>query len=117
MLRLAEVVSVDPSIVGGMPVFRGTDVPLASLLEGLRAGETIDDFTARYPSVGRDRAVRFLELATEGVLRVYEASKRSAGEGARQRAIEGAGEGTRRSAGKAARRSVGEGARPSGRRR
>jgi uncharacterized protein (DUF433 family) len=73
MLRLAEVVSVDD----GTPVFRGTDVPVQTLLDRLRAGASLEQFAADFPSVGREEAVRLLELAVEGVLRIYEGPRRS----------------------------------------
>lgn len=38
------VVSSNPEIMGGTPVFHGTRVPIQTLLDYLEAGETIDDF-------------------------------------------------------------------------
>ena len=38
------VVSRDPEIMSGAPVFAGTRVPVQTLLDYLEAGETIDDF-------------------------------------------------------------------------
>jgi len=38
------VISCDPEIMGGTPVFRGTRVPVQTLLDYLEAGESIDEF-------------------------------------------------------------------------
>jgi uncharacterized protein (DUF433 family) len=45
------VVSCDPEIMGGRPVFYGTRVPVQTLLDYLEAGESIDQFLAGFPMV------------------------------------------------------------------
>jgi uncharacterized protein (DUF433 family) len=60
-----SVISKDPRILGGTPVFSGTRVPVRILLEHLEAGDRIDDFLADYPSVTRQQAVGLIELAIE----------------------------------------------------
>jgi len=62
-----EVESVDPGILGGTPVFTGTRVPLDTLTSFLKAGDTIDDFLDGFPSVSREQAKAFLDLALEAV--------------------------------------------------
>jgi uncharacterized protein (DUF433 family) len=49
--------------MGGTPVFRGTRVPVATLLDILVAGETVDDFLDGFPSVARQQVVDFLQEA------------------------------------------------------
>ena len=44
----------DPGILGGVPVFRGTRVPIQSLFDHLEAGDSIDDFLEGFPSVKRE---------------------------------------------------------------
>jgi uncharacterized protein (DUF433 family) len=57
------VVSRDPQVMGGTPVFPGTRVPVQTFLEYIEAGETIDDFLAGFPTVSRQQVVSFLEEA------------------------------------------------------
>jgi uncharacterized protein (DUF433 family) len=57
----SPVVSGSPEVMGGTPVFPGTRVPVQTLLDYLEAGDTIDDFLAGFPSVGREHVVAFLE--------------------------------------------------------
>jgi uncharacterized protein (DUF433 family) len=57
------VVSSNPEIMGGTPVFHGTRVPVQTLLDYLEAGETIDDFLEGFPSVSREQVITFLEEA------------------------------------------------------
>jgi uncharacterized protein (DUF433 family) len=58
-----RIISRNPEVMGGAPVFHGTRVPVQTLLDYLEAGESIDDFLAGFPSVTRDQVVAFLEEA------------------------------------------------------
>lgn len=51
----------DPEILGGMPVFTGTRVPVQSLFDHLEAGDTIDDFLEGFPGVKREQVIGLLE--------------------------------------------------------
>lgn len=63
-----EVVSVDPEVMSGAPVFRGTRVPIQTLLDHLEAGDPLEVFLKDFPTVSREIAIRFLELAGEAVV-------------------------------------------------
>ena len=62
---LHDVIAVSPSILHGTPCFSGTRVPVQALVDHLETGHTIDDFLAGFPTVKREQAVAFLELAAE----------------------------------------------------
>jgi uncharacterized protein (DUF433 family) len=47
----------------GMPVFRGTRVPVQTLFEYLEGGETLEDFLEGFPTVPRSLALEVLEEA------------------------------------------------------
>ena len=66
--QLAEVVWTDPGRMSGAPCFAGTRVPVQLLLDHLKHGETIDDFLEGAPSVTREQAELFLDLAAEYLL-------------------------------------------------
>lgn len=57
------VITVDPDLQGGTPVFAGTRVPLKTLFDYLEAGDTLETFLADFPSVTRAMAVAALEQA------------------------------------------------------
>ena len=63
-----SVVSCNPEIMGGTPVFAGTRVPVRTLLDYLEAGESIDDFLEGFPSVTREQVIGFLEEAKDRLL-------------------------------------------------
>lgn len=65
-----SVIVSDPEIMGGTPVFRGTRVPVQTLMEYLEAGESINDFLDGFPTVSREQVIAFLEEAKEKVLAV-----------------------------------------------
>jgi uncharacterized protein (DUF433 family) len=58
-----SVVTSDPEILSGAPVFRGTRVPVQALVDYLEGGETIDDFLEGFPTVKREQVVAFLREA------------------------------------------------------
>lgn len=60
-----HVVHSDPDILGGIPVFAGTRVPVKTLLDYLKAGDSLNEFLDHFPSVTRERAIAALELAKE----------------------------------------------------
>ena len=63
-----EVYHSDPEILGGTTVFRGTRVPVQTLLDYLEGGDTLDDFLDGFPGVSREQAVGFLEMAKNALL-------------------------------------------------
>jgi uncharacterized protein (DUF433 family) len=62
-LSLDKVVSVDPDVMSGTPVFPGTRVPVKSLLDYLAAGDSLDQFLAQFPTVKREQAVALIDAA------------------------------------------------------
>lgn len=62
------IVSRSPDALGGQPVFAGTRVPVATLLDYLDAGESIDDFLEGFPGVARESVIVFLEEARKRII-------------------------------------------------
>jgi uncharacterized protein (DUF433 family) len=56
----SSVVSADPQVMSGAPVFRGTRVLAQTLIDYLEAGDSIDDFLEGFPSVSREQVIAFL---------------------------------------------------------
>ena len=67
-MKREEVFHSIPEIMGGTPVFTGTRVPVQTLLDYLEGGDTLDEFLDGFPSVSRQQAIAFLELAKEALL-------------------------------------------------
>jgi len=63
MASVNSVITRDPELLGGTPVFRGTRVPFQALLDYLEGGQTLDQFLDDFPTVTRQVAVQALEHA------------------------------------------------------
>jgi uncharacterized protein (DUF433 family) len=59
----SPIVTVDPDILGGTPVFSGTRVPIAVLFENLADGLSLDEILDSYPTLKREQAVQALREA------------------------------------------------------
>jgi len=62
---LSNLVTRDPDILGGTPVFAGTRVPIDTLMAHLKAGDSLETFLEDFPSVSRQQAESALDLAAE----------------------------------------------------
>lgn len=56
-----SVMIKNPEVLGGLPVFRGTRVPIQTLLDYLADGTSIDAFLDDFPSVTRQQVIQFLQ--------------------------------------------------------
>ena len=72
-MKKDQVVETNPDVLGGTPVFRGTRVPVQTLIDYLKSGESIESFLDGFPSVSRAQAEAFLQIALESALNMDEA--------------------------------------------
>ena len=63
---------VDSNILGGIPVFVGTRVPVKTLFDHLEAGDSLDMFLTSFPDVTRNQALEVLEASRASLLREVE---------------------------------------------
>ncbi len=59
----SSVVVKDLDIFGGIPIFKGTRVPVKNLIDYLTTGETIDAFFDDFPTVTCAQVIAFLHEA------------------------------------------------------
>ncbi|MDQ3019287.1 MAG: DUF433 domain-containing protein [Bacteroidota bacterium] len=55
-------INIDPEIMSGAPVFKGTRVMIKTLFDYLERGHTLEDFLEGFPSVSKQQALSILEL-------------------------------------------------------
>ena len=67
-MQKERVINRDPEVLGGTPVFAGTRVPVQTLIDYLTGGESLDDFLEGFPSVSREQAEAFLQIALDSAL-------------------------------------------------
>ena len=67
-MKSKDLITVDPDILGGTPVFKGTRVPVKTLFEHLEDNYTLDEFQECFPSETREMACRVLEFSESALV-------------------------------------------------
>jgi uncharacterized protein (DUF433 family) len=67
-MSTADLVTVNPNILGGTPVFKGTRVPIRTMFEYLEKDYSLEQFLECFPSVTKDMACQVLELSEAALL-------------------------------------------------
>ncbi len=74
-----DVVSINPEVLNGTPVFKGTRVPIETFFDHLEDGISIDEFLKDFPTVSKAQVVSVLEIAekiltAKNFKQIYEAA-------------------------------------------
>ena len=67
-MNSADLITIDPDILGGTPVFKGTRVPVRTLFDYLENNYPLDEFLECFPSVTREMARAVLERSETALL-------------------------------------------------
>jgi uncharacterized protein (DUF433 family) len=67
-MNSSELITVNPEILGGTPVFKGTRVPVRTLFEYLERSYSLEEFIECFPSVTKEMARRMLERSEAALL-------------------------------------------------
>jgi uncharacterized protein (DUF433 family) len=62
-----DAIETNPQILGGTPVFRGTRVPVRTLIDYLEGGQSIDEFLDDFPTVRREQIIALLDEMADRV--------------------------------------------------
>ena len=63
-----KLISSDPEIMSGTPVFAGTRVPLQTLFDYIEGGDPLEEFLEDFPTVKREHAIAVLERSKDLLL-------------------------------------------------
>ncbi|MBY0436537.1 MAG: DUF433 domain-containing protein [Cyclobacteriaceae bacterium] len=79
MSKISHIITIDPDILGGTPVFKNTRVPVQSLFWHIENGISIDEFLSDFPSVSKEQAMEVMELSgrifnSPDLLHLYESA-------------------------------------------
>ena len=69
---IQTLITVNPEIMGGEPVFKGTRVPVRTLFEYLQKNYSIEEFLEYFPSVPEDIAQKVIAEAEATTLELAE---------------------------------------------
>ena len=64
----SDLITIDPEILGGAPVFKGTRVPVKTLFQYLENDYSVEEFLECFPSVSRDLVNKVLERSEQSLL-------------------------------------------------
>jgi uncharacterized protein (DUF433 family) len=67
-VNTSDLITIDSDILGGVPVFKGTRVPVKTLFEYLENDYSLEEFLECFPSVTRDLACQVLESSEQALL-------------------------------------------------
>jgi len=63
-----DLITIDPDILGGVPVFKGTRVPINALFQYLENDYSLEEFLECFPTVTRDAARQVLACSERALL-------------------------------------------------
>jgi uncharacterized protein (DUF433 family) len=67
-VNISDLITIDPDILGGTPVFKGTRVPVKTLFAYLEDNYTLEEFLECFPSVAWLMTHRVLERSESALL-------------------------------------------------
>jgi uncharacterized protein (DUF433 family) len=65
---MSDIVTRNPKVLGGTPVFAGTRVPIESLYDCLKRGRSVEYFLEQFPTVQRSQVEALLDEAKAAIL-------------------------------------------------
>jgi len=66
MFKDSQIMSISPEIMGDTPVFANTRVPIQTLFDYLKGGESIDDFLDGFPTVTKEQVIAIIDAVAKG---------------------------------------------------
>lgn len=65
-----QIITSSRDVMGGTPVFAGTRVPVQTLIDYIKGGDSIDDFLDGFPTVTKEQVITFLEEAQQQMIKL-----------------------------------------------
>jgi len=65
-----QIITSSQDVMGGTPVFAGTRVPVQTLIDYIKGGDSIDDFLDGFPTVTKEQVIAFLEEAEQQIVKM-----------------------------------------------
>jgi uncharacterized protein (DUF433 family) len=61
-MKINDVITSDPEILSGTPVFKGTRVPVKNLFDYLEAGDSVDKFIEDFDYIQKESVIEVLKF-------------------------------------------------------
>jgi uncharacterized protein (DUF433 family) len=60
---MEDLIEINPKVMVGKPVIKGTRITVEQVLQKLAAGESVEDIVKSYPHLNREQVLACLEFA------------------------------------------------------
>jgi uncharacterized protein (DUF433 family) len=69
------LITASDARLGGEPCFAGRRVPVQTLFDYLKAGQSLNEFLDDFPTVSREHAIAVIDQASQAALEATEAAE------------------------------------------
>ena len=64
-MMIYNYIEINPGIAGGSPVFKGTRIPLYTILDFISAGNSVEEILQHYPQLTADHIKEAIKFASD----------------------------------------------------
>ena len=66
-VKMEELIEINPKIMVGKPIIKGTRIKVEMILEKLAAGQSIEDILTQHPRLNREQILACIEYAARSM--------------------------------------------------
>ena len=67
-IEVGNYLVIDPEVYHGEIIFKGTRIPVKTVMTFLQLGDSIDDILAGYPNLTKEAVEEVIQMATEALI-------------------------------------------------
>ncbi|MBC8233312.1 DUF433 domain-containing protein [bacterium] len=67
-IEVGNYLVIDPEVYHGELIFKGTRIPVKTVMTFLQLGDSIDDILAGYPNLTKEAVEEVIQMATEALI-------------------------------------------------
>ena len=71
-IEVGNYLVIDPEVYHGELIFKGTRIPVKTVMTFVRLGDSIDDILAGYPNLTREAVEEVIQMATEALIKQFQ---------------------------------------------
>jgi uncharacterized protein (DUF433 family) len=64
-MKASDVITIDNDVLGGIPVFKGTRVPVKNLFDYLEEGDSLQDFLNDFDYIPKEYCLTVLKISEQ----------------------------------------------------
>jgi len=71
-IEVGNYLVINAEVYHGELIFKGTRIPVKTVMTFLRLGDSIDDILAGYPNLTREAVEEAIQMATEALIKQFQ---------------------------------------------